>query len=78
MVQTDEAVRRMMKDVYALKEQCDTCKLGKKEIGPRSGCDVKKKLVIDRSEVAWKHKHLFFKQNGECKMRQPIEVKLNR
>ena len=37
MVQTDEAVRRMTKDVYALKEQCDKCKIGDKEIGPKSG-----------------------------------------
>ena len=78
MAQVDEAVRRQMRaqEVDSLKRQCDACKLGQKEIGPRSGCDIKKKLVVDQNEVAWKHKHLFFKPNGECKMRQPIERKL--
>lgn len=70
MVQTDEAVRRMTKDVYALKEQCDKCKLGDKEIGPRSGCEVKKKLVVDRNQVAWKHRKLFLDSKGVCKMYQ--------
>jgi len=56
---------------YALKEQCDGCKLGTKPIGPRSGCEVKKKLVVDKSEVAWKHKHLFFDSYGNCKMFKP-------
>lgn len=52
----------------SLRAQCETCALGKKAIGPRSGCDLRKKLIIDKSEVAWKHKHLFFDSHGKCKM----------
>ena len=62
-----EAERRA-DEVDALRRQCDECELGKKPIGPKSGCDVRKKLVIDQSEVAWKHKHLFFNNHGRCKM----------
>lgn len=62
---------KLARNVDRLKEQCEECKLGKKDIGPRSGCEIRKKLVIDQSEVAWKHKHLFFDGNGKCKMFQP-------
>ena len=58
-------------EVYKLAEQCKDCKLGQKPIGPRSGCDVRKKLVIDDNPVAWKHKHLFFDRYGNCKMWMP-------
>ena len=54
-------------EVYKLAEQCKDCKLGQKPIGPRSGCDVRKKLVIDDNPVAWKHIRLFV-ENGRCKM----------
>lgn len=57
--------------IDALRKQCEECKLGKKEIGPKSGCEVRKKLVIDQNDVAWKHKHLFFDRSGKCKMFQP-------
>lgn len=57
--------------VYKLADECKTCKLGQKPIGPRSGCDVRKKLVRDRNPVAWKHKHLFLDEHGGCKMWQP-------
>lgn len=60
-------------DIDALRRQCEECKLGKKDVGPKSGCEVRKKLVIDQSEVAWKHKHLFFDKGGKCKMFQPIK-----
>lgn len=74
MTQTDEQVRYQVKVdqwAYGLKEQCDQCKLGDKPIGPKSGCEVKKKLVVDKSHVGWKHKHLFFDNLGTCKMYQP-------
>jgi len=51
----------------ALRKQCETCKLNK-DIGPRSGCEVKKKLVIDDSSVAWRNKYLFFDDENRCKM----------
>lgn len=57
--------------IDALRRQCDQCKLGAKPIGPKSGCEVRKKLVIDQSDVAWKNKHLFFDDKGMCKMAQP-------
>lgn len=66
---------KLARNVDKLKEQCEECKLGKKPIGPKSGCDIRKKLVIDQSEVAWKHKHLFLK-DGNCKMFQPAKKKL--
>ena len=61
--------------IDALRKQCEECKLGSKPIGPKSGCEVRKKLVIDQSEVAWKNKHLFFDANGNCKMLQKKEKK---
>lgn len=57
-------------EIDALRKQCEKCKLGAKDIGPKSGCDVRYKLVMEQSEVAWKHKHLFFDSNGRCKMFQ--------
>ncbi len=74
MTQTDEAFARQQRITnwaYSLKEQCDQCKLGAKPIGPKSGCEIKKKLVIDKNEVAWKNKHLFFDKVGTCKMYKP-------
>lgn len=65
---------KLARNVDNLKKQCEECKLGKKDIGPRSGCEVRKKLVIDQSEVAWKHKHLFFDDKGKCKMFKPVKA----
>ena len=59
---------RKARMVDALKEQCSECKLGLKPVGPKSGCEVRKKLVIDQSDVAWKNKHMFFDGGGTCKM----------
>ena len=73
MTQTDESIRVSIKHadaIDALRRQCEECKLGKKPIGPKSGCEVRKKLIIDQSPVAWKHKHLFFDNKGKCKMFQ--------
>jgi len=55
----------MRKDM--LRRQCETCKIGDK-MGPKSGCEIRKKLIIDDSQVAWKNKHLFFDDKGKCKM----------
>lgn len=60
-------------DIDALRRQCEECKLGKKPIGPKSGCEIRKKLTIDQSEVAWKNKHLFFDDKGRCKMFRPVK-----
>lgn len=70
MTQTDEQTRRAQKrawEIDALKKQCAECKHGLKEIGPRSGCEVRKKLTIDQSDVAWRNKYLFF-DGDKCKM----------
>ena len=54
-------------------EQCKTCKLGQKPIGPKSGCDIHKKLVTDMNEVAWKHSHLFLDKDDKCKSWLPVD-----
>ena len=51
--------------------QCRTCKIGQKPIGPKSGCDIHKKLITDRNEVAWKHIHLFLDDKGKCRSWKP-------
>lgn len=66
--------RENLEKMGEIAEQCKTCKLGQKPIGPRSGCDIHKKLITDRSEVAWKHIHLFLGSNGGCKSWLPIEA----
>ena len=48
-------------------DNCATCKLGNVRLGPKSGCEVRKKLVLDLNPVAWKHIKLFV-ENGRCKM----------
>ena len=63
-------------EVDMLRRQCSECKLGAKDITPRGGCEVRKKLVIDQSEVAWSHKQLFFDDRGKCKMFQEKERKV--
>lgn len=57
--------------VYKLADQCKTCKQGQKPIGPRSGCDIRKKLVQDKNPIAWKHKRLFLEDSGKCKLWKP-------
>jgi len=49
------------------RENCEDCRLGG-PLGPRSGCDIRKKLVVDLNDVAWKHVHLFVSDTGMCKM----------
>ena len=57
-------------EVDALLRQCKTCKFDGFTTAGNSRCDVKKKLVIDDNDVAWKHKHLFFNKDGSCKLYQ--------
>ena len=57
-----------MLEIDALTRQCRTCKFNGFTDTLRSRCDVKKKLVIDDNDVAWKHKHLFLNNDGSCKM----------
>lgn len=63
-------------EIDALSRQCKECKLGQKPIGPKSGCDVRKKLVVDGSEIGWKAKHLFLREDGTCKMFQPRKASI--
>jgi len=56
------------REIDKLKEQCDRCKL-KKPNTPTKDCAVRLKLVVNDSEVGWKHRNLFL--NGiKCKMFQ--------
>lgn len=51
-----------------LREQCSTCKLNKPDT-PTKDCAVKIKLVVNDSDVGWKHENLFL-DAGRCKMRK--------
>lgn len=62
------------REIDALREQCDKCKLWRPST-PTKDCAVREKLVRKDSEVAWKNKHLFLHANGRCKMHQPKETK---
>ena len=62
------------REVDALREQCDKCKLYRPST-PTKDCDVRRKLVKEDSEIAWKHKHLFMHSNGHCKMFKIKETK---
>ena len=65
------------REIDRLREQCSTCRRWKPNT-PTKDCDIRKKLVTDDNQVAWKHKHLFFHQPGmHCKMYQPKEAKLH-
>ena len=65
------------REVDRLREQCSICKLWRPDT-PTRDCDVRRKLVTYDSDVAWKHKHLFFNEPGmHCKMFQPKEAKLH-
>ena len=63
--------QRNLELMDGLAEQCKTCRIGQKPIGKRSGCDIHKKLITDRNEVAWKHIHLFLDGDGKCKNWKP-------
>lgn len=59
-------------ELYDLAEQCKLCRLRRKD-APTKDCNVHRKLVVDDSPVAWKHKQLFFVYKGGvqmCKMFQ--------
>lgn len=66
---------RHAREVDKLKEQCDRCKL-KRPDTPTKDCAIRVKLVVDDSEVGWKHRHLFL-DGLKCKMHQPKEAKLH-
>ena len=55
------------REVDRLKQQCDVCDMNRPKT-PTKDCAIKHKLVINDSEVGWKHKHLFLHTNGHCKM----------
>lgn len=57
-------------EVDALKQQCSICKLSRPKT-PTKDCDIKIKLTVTDSDVAWKHKHLFLHTDGHCKMFKP-------
>jgi len=56
------------REIDSLKEQCDGCKLNKPNT-PTKDCAVRIKLVVEDSDVGWKHRHLFL-EKGKCKMFQ--------
>mgnify|MGYP006988837256 CR=1 FL=1 len=58
-----------IREIDALKAQCDICKLWKPKT-PTKDCAVREKLVQKDSEIGWKNKHLFLNTNGRCKMFQ--------
>lgn len=58
------------REVDRLKLQCDVCRLYKPN-NVHGGCEVRYKLVSQDSPVAWKNRHLFFRDNGDCKMFSP-------
>lgn len=64
-VEDDPKVKHA-REVDAIRQQCDICELNRPKT-PTKDCAIKHKLVINDSEVAWKHKHLFLSQ-GHCKM----------
>ena len=49
-----------------LASQCKHCKKGGK-IGPKSGCQIRKVLLVDRDKNAWKNKQMFLTEQGGCK-----------
>ena len=57
-----------------LNDMCHACKLRRPET-PTKDCNIRRKLIVEQSPVAWKHKHLFF-VNGKCKMFKPVEKKI--
>ena len=61
----------------ALNEQCHECKLRRPDT-PTKDCNVRRKLIVEKSPVAWKHKHLFFVGKNKCKMFKPKEKKAGR
>ena len=60
---TKAEIRAMKQD--KLKEQCDSCKLYKKD-NKHGGCEIRYKLISQNNDVAWKNEHLFL-NNGSCK-----------
>jgi len=57
----------MIRRAEKLKKQCEKCKLGNKRIGPKSGCDIRKVLVIRPYSAAWDQSELFLNPDGSCK-----------
>ena len=55
------------REVDKLRQQCDVCDMNRPKT-PTKDCAIKHKLVINDSEVGWKHRHLFLNVNGSCKM----------
>ena len=53
-----------------LSRQCDTCILGNKKIGIKSGCDIKRQLVIKKFDTSWERSDTFLNQDGTCKLYQ--------
>ena len=62
----DNPTFKHAREVDAVRMQCDICDLNRPKT-PTKDCAIKHKLVIEDSEIAWKHKHLFL-VNGKCKM----------
>lgn len=55
-----------------LNEQCHACKLRRPET-PTKDCNIRVKLIVNKSPVGWKLKHLFMPDGKHCKMFKPKE-----
>ena len=62
-----------LKKMDALRRQCDTCKLGNKKITSHSGCDIRKQLIMDKSDLSWDRSDVFLYLDGSCKLYEPKE-----
>lgn len=60
--------QKHVRELYELAEQCKQCKFRRPKT-PTKDCNIHRKLVVEDSPVAWKHRHLFLYNGGNvCKM----------
>jgi hypothetical protein len=69
MTEEDAKKKRHREELYDLAEQCKKCRFRRKD-APTKDCEIHRKLVVDDSPVAWKHKKLFMPDGRHCKMFQ--------
>ena len=59
-------------ELYDLAEQCKRCRFRRPKT-PTKDCQIHRKLVVDDSPIAWKHKKLFMPDGRHCKQFQEGE-----
>lgn len=72
MAELTAAEKKHRQELYDLAEQCKECRFRRKD-APTKDCNIHRKLVVDDSPIAWKHKQLFLVVKGGvqmCKMFQ--------